>query len=143
MPARHFEPSDAADPPGAIASHCFKLAEQIGGGPVRDALVEMGRDYSARARETAQTAGFRLELARSRQDGPGFWPLRLFADLLAPLPARPARREVRSAPVAIQPATTPQARHAAAPVAAPRAPAKRSQRASRMFRMHALASIES
>jgi hypothetical protein len=137
---------DAEDHPGGVAARCFMLAEQIGGGPVHDALVAMGQDYSARARAAAQTAGFRIELAHNSRDRARFWPLRLFAELLAPLPPLPARRDAPAARPAAQPqsqrSAQPQARRAA-PVNAPSAPTKRSQRASRMFRMHALARIES
>jgi hypothetical protein len=129
---------DADDHPAAVAAHCFRLAEQIGGGPVRDALIAMAQDYSMRARATARTAAFRIELDHESRDSKRFWPVRLFAELLAPLPPRPARRETTAA----RPAAQPQARRTA-PAVAPSAPAKRPQRASRMFRMHALARIES
>jgi hypothetical protein len=129
---------DAEDHPAAVAAHCFRLAEQIGGGPVRDALIAMGQDYSMRARATARTAALSIELEHSRHDDTRFWPLRLFAELLAPLPPRPARRDTTAA----RPAAPPTARRAA-PAVTPSAPIKPPRRASRMFRMHALARIES
>ena len=121
-----------------MAAHCFRLAEQIGGGPVHDALVAMGQDYTVRARNAVRTAASRIEREHGSRDGAGFWPLRLFAELLAPLPARPARRDAPAAHRAAQ----PQARRAA-PAITPSAPTKPSRRASRMFRLHALARIES
>jgi len=141
-PAEFCGATDAAPAPAAVASHCFKLAEQIGGGPVRDALVAMGRDYSGRARETAQKAAFRIELAHSRQDRTGVWPFNLLAELLAPLPPRPVQRAAPAPAPQPQRAAPPQARRAA-PAVARSAPSKPPQRASRLFRLHALASIES
>jgi hypothetical protein len=144
MKPRLPDPKAAAAPedyPGAVSAHCFELAAQLGGGPVRDALIAMGHDYSARARETAQTVGFRLELARSRQDDAGFRPLRLLAELLAPLPPRPAARP--AAQPQTRPAAAPQTQYAAAPTVARDAPVKPSKRAPRLFRMHALTVIDS
>jgi hypothetical protein len=129
---------DAEDHPAAVAAHCFRLAEQIGGGPVRDALLAMGQDYSMRARASARTAALRVELEHESRDSARFWPLRLFAELLAPLPPRPARHDT----TAVRPAAQPQARRAA-PAVTPNPPIKPSRRASRMFRLHALARIES
>ena len=141
MQARQAEPSgtmDAEEHPAAFASRCFQLAAQIGGGPVHEALAAMGRDYSARARETAQTAGFRIELERGRQETASFWPLRVLTDLLAPLPPRPPRR---TAPAKVQYAAPPPARRAT-PAVAHSAPAEPPRRGSRLYRLHALARIE-
>jgi hypothetical protein len=150
MDPKHSKPGAAADDEplaGAVAARCFKLAERIGGGPVRDALVAMGRDYSMRAKETAQTAAFRIELEHSREASSSFWPLRVLTDLFAPLPPQPVRREApavddaRPAAPAGRAAAKPQVRRAASAVASG-APAKRSPHTSRLFRMHALTPIE-
>jgi hypothetical protein len=131
MPANQPDHATGTDAEncGAVASRCFTLASQLAGGPVRDALLAMGRDYTAQARETAQTAGFRIELERSRSDTRG-WPLRVLTDLFAPLPP-PVKRVAPPAPAART--TMPAARPAA----------QSRQHASRMFRLHALARIES
>jgi hypothetical protein len=145
MQARYAELSgatDAQDHPAAVASHCFELARQIGGGPVCEALAAMGRDYSARARETAQTAGFRIELERNRPDDTRFWPLRVLSELCAPLPARHAAPAVRpTAPAKVQHAAPAPARPTT-PAVARSAPAERPRRGSRLYRLHALGRIE-
>jgi hypothetical protein len=137
-PERH---DDAA----GVAADCYRMADQIGGGPVRAALMEMGRDYATRARDTARTAAFRLELERSEREASGFWPLRLLADLLAPLPAQPVRHAAptpRPAATSAMPASQPPVRRTTTPVA-PRAASKPAARSSRLFRMHALAIVDS
>ena len=137
QPAR---PDDA----GAVAADCYRLAGQIGGGAVRDALLEMGRDYTARARDSVRTAQFRVELAHSQPAATGFWPLRILADLFAPLPAEPVRTTppVRRAAATAEPTVRTPAPRAPAPVAPP-ARTKSTPRTSRLFRLHALSVVES
>lgn len=49
--------------PGAVAARCFHLAQQIGPGPVRQALLEMALDYTGRARDSAKAAKLTIELS--------------------------------------------------------------------------------
>src|SRR5258706_12463616 len=58
---------DQPEQPGAVAARCRHLADQLAGGPVRDALLAMARDYTRRAVDAARTAPFRLELERSER----------------------------------------------------------------------------
>jgi hypothetical protein len=132
-------PADAGDDPAAIAARCFRLAQQLAPGRVRDALLEMGRDYTARAREAAKIATFRYELARSQREAPPTAVTKLFdtvAQWLTPVPAA----SVRSRPVAAPLARASLPAPVSAPVSVP-APVSRpgsSRRVSRLFRAHAL-----
>jgi hypothetical protein len=123
----HFT-SEPEPCPGAVAAHCFRLAEQLAGGPVRDALLAMGRDYTARARDVARTNAFRLELANSQPPARGLRALRLLTELFEPLP-QPTRRALPAAPQPVRVAA-PTARQPAAP-----------PRGSRLYRMHAVGAI--
>jgi hypothetical protein len=131
----------ASDDAGAISAQCFRLAGQLAGGPVRDALLAMGRDYAARARATAQTAGFRFELAASQRAAPAKPLAQLFDALsqwLAPIAPPAARSAETGVPAATRSARTPgvaRTPRAAAPTAAP---AAKPARGSRLFRAHAL-----
>jgi hypothetical protein len=144
MASKILQP-ERPDDAGAVAADCYRLAGQIGGGAVRDALLEMGRDYTSRARDTARTAKFRVEQAQRQPDAAGFWPLRILADLFAPLPVEPARRITpvarRVSPSAV-PAIRPPAQRATTP-AAPPVRTKAAPRSSRLFRLHALGVVQS
>jgi len=125
--------TDADPGPGAVSAHCFRLAGQLAGGPVRDALLAMGHDAAGRAREAAQLSAFRLAIAQSQPPAPrGSRVLRLLADLLEPLPA-PQRRARPPAPATtVKPAAQPAPR-----LAAPGTPA----RGSRLYRTHSVGAI--
>ncbi len=105
LPTLHDDAPDTA----AFAAHCFRQADQLKGGPVRDALRAMGRQYAARAREKAQTASFRWELDRSQRAashsllGRALEALaRWFEPLVAPPPVPVVARRTAPAPVAPQ-----------------------------------------
>jgi hypothetical protein len=137
--------SPTGDDAGAISAQCFRLAGQLKGGPVRDALLAMGRDYATRARASARTAAFRIELAASQRAAPRQPLAQLFdalSDWLAPI-ARPAAARPAAT---VAPATTRVARvpGVARPQPAPAAPAAaKPQRGSRLFRAHALGRLGS
>lgn len=130
---------------GAVAARCFQLAGQMRGGPVRDALLAMGRDYAARARDASRLAG-RGPAEEGRAPPAGLLG-RLFAfvtDFAAPLPAPPSSRRgavpmagdgaVRRAPApaSVAPAAVVSTAGAAEAVQ-PRTDAPR--RGSRLFRI--------
>ena len=133
-------PTDSND--AAVAADCFRAAAQMSGGRVRDALLAMGRDYSARARAAAQTASFRIELAQARHAAPASWLGRLLEALMPATPVRRATARVgapaiaqTTAPAGARPAGTTRP----APVRPqPNQPARASARGTRLFRMHAL-----
>jgi hypothetical protein len=126
--------TDAEPGPGAVAAHCFRLAEQIGGGPVRDALLAMGRDYAGRAHDAARTSAFHFELAQSQRPAHGLRALHLLAELLEPLPQATRRAPPPSAAPAV-----PRPGRVAAPTAL--APAAPPPRRSRLYRTHAVSAI--
>lgn len=135
---------DGTEEPGAVAARCRHLADQLAGGPVRDALLEMARDYTGRAVDAARTAPFRLELERSQRDATAlrlFEAFDRFVDNVRRAVAPPATAPVVPGPV--QSAPVPAARRAVpAPVAAapvtPAKPAVSPRRGSRLYRIHAL-----
>jgi hypothetical protein len=127
---------------GGVAADCYRAAGQMAGGPVREALLAMGRDYSARARATARTAAFRLELDRAHHAAPASWLARLLEFLVPATPARRANTPVRAStpPSVVAPAAVRVARPAR-PSAVQRAlgqPTRPAARGSRLYRMHAL-----
>jgi hypothetical protein len=103
---------------GAVAARCFHLAAQLRGGPVRDALLAMGRDYVGRARDGARSAAVRIDAKRSQA---GASPSNLFRTLVEPLPRRAVPAPVMAA-AAVMPVrqAVPHTVPAAAPSAAPR-----------------------
>jgi hypothetical protein len=133
-------PRAAHDDAGAFAARCYHLADQLAPGPVRDALLALGRDYSGRARDTARSAPVRVALAHaSRNQARGLLAKlaeaveRWFAPLPSPAPAiaRPA------APASAAPARAAGQRPRAAAMA-PRPVATSPRRGSRLFRVNAL-----
>src|SRR5258708_3952192 len=121
----------ADDDAGAVAARCFQLAGQLTGGPVRDALLAMGRDYTLRARDAAQTASFRREVARGQAPSPRA-PLGRLLDFLAEWTAPVPRAKTPQRAVVVAPTVQRAARAQPAPERI--AP----QRGSRLYRLHAL-----
>lgn len=124
---------------GAVAAHCFHLAGQLRGGPVRDALLAMGRDYAARARDASRLA--------SRDAGPSAADpgratllgrlLGFVTDFAAPLPPRatpPASVAVTVRVETVSVVAQPRASNAAPPPA-PVPAAAPPRRRSRLFRI--------
>jgi hypothetical protein len=123
-----------------VAARCFTLAEQIGGGPVREALLAMGRDYTERARQTARATADRITREYEVREAPRSTLARWMSDLFDPLPQQPAPAR-RAAPTTRVSAAMPQQARVAAPMAQGSAqPA--SRRTSRLYRMHALTRLD-
>ena len=128
---------EAGEDPGTTAARCFHLANQLGGGPVRDALLAMGRDYSTRARAAARTVAVRPAVARLAPPPNRFAGIvDAIIDWLAPMspPAAPARRVPVAMTVRAEPAAVPRQ-------ATPARPSAQRKRGSRLFRTHALSTF--
>ena len=152
MTTMRSEPRPYDPDPDAVtvAARCFTLAEQIGDGPVRDALLAMGRDYTERARQTARATAARITREYDVREygvreAPRSTLARWMSDLFDPLPQQPAPAR-RAAPttrvsaVMPQPIRLEQARMAAP--AAPRNAQPAPRRGSRLYRMHALTRLD-
>ncbi len=126
---------DQPEQPGAVAARCRHLADQLAGGPVRDALLAMARDYTRRAVDAARTAPFRLELERSERDASALRVFEAFDRFVDNVRGTTAR-------ASLPPVAT--AQHAAPVVAVTQAvpqPKVSPRRASRLYRIHALQSL--
>jgi hypothetical protein len=122
---------DQSEQPGAVAARCRHLADQLAGGPVRDALLEMARDYTRRALDAARAAPFRLELERSERDAAALRVFAAFDRFVDNVRGTTAR-------ASLPPVVT--AQHAAPVVSATQAapqPKVSARRASRLYRIHA------
>lgn len=131
------------DDAAAVAADCFRAAGQMAGGPVRDALLAMGREYSARAHATARAASFRIELEQARRAAPASWLDGLLEFFMPVTQTRRASAPVVATPTA-RPIASTGARHRIAGSSATKRPPDQPTRAptrargSRLFRMHAL-----
>jgi hypothetical protein len=126
---------DPPEQPGAVAARCRHLADQLAGGPVRDALLAMARDYTRRALDTARAAPFRLELERHERDDTALKVFAAFDRFVDNVRGATAR-------ASLPPVAT--AQHAAPVVAATQAvpqPTVSPRRASRLYRIHALQTL--
>ncbi len=141
-------PANAEEDDGAVAARCFHLAAGMAPGPIRDALLAMGREYSTRARARVRTMPSRPARGETARAARVSLLTRMVDQLttwLEPVPARAPRRAPAPQPGAAMPRIAAADRRptAVAPSAQPARATPTPQRArvnrgARLFRINAL-----